>query len=556
MGDQNEKWIDMMDFGSPEIYPADVHAVDGISPGTASEFLGRQKTQQDVNYNSVGGDQTKACANCQWFISPDKCVVVQNYPMPITPNGVSDLWAARSIPEDMMKEFFESRLARKAVTKREGGSDFTARDYAVVPDAEKPSTWKLRLAETPGKRTVAQIARAITAMQPGGFRGNRVQLSDEDKSQAMSRIRSAINSVDAEDDQKQNLRDRLGKVGKETSGGSIFDWLRSKVVGQPQASSTSNGFKLFKDASGHWQWFAVYSNNFRDRDNPPEIFSEKAHQDFVDWVDAGNETPELWFWHTPGSRLGKAVWVGYDDHMAWAAGTIDPGMEHIAERLSKRDDLGVSHGYRDFTYSDKERGIIDAHRTFEISVLPATRAANLLTRFGVTEQEIKEMRIDPQKRQEMLSAGYTEQQLAAFESQGDDLAKQAHSMGLESKDLRDEPSQGAPQQIDYTALGNAAAKAMTESQSWKDLSARVDEVKTVTDQMPSVIQRLDALEAESKKSIDDRVDAALTSRLEDARKAGGHVASQSDANVKEGDPDQDKANGPLMPDMMAAIAQW
>lgn len=42
-----------------------------------------------VNYNPVGGDGERACANCQWFVAPDACILVRGE---ISPTGVSSLW--------------------------------------------------------------------------------------------------------------------------------------------------------------------------------------------------------------------------------------------------------------------------------------------------------------------------------------------------------------------------------------------------------------------------------------------------------------------------------
>lgn len=99
-----------------------------------------------------------------------------------------------------------------AVTKTDGGVDYRASDYADVSDPEKPSTWKLRISEgSAGNVTVAQVARAITALQPGGFRGNRVDLGDR-KAAVISKLSVAINKSNGDDTQKANLRKRLTAV--------------------------------------------------------------------------------------------------------------------------------------------------------------------------------------------------------------------------------------------------------------------------------------------------------------------------------------------------------
>ncbi len=69
----------------------------------------------------------------------------------------------------------------KQATKTERGMTFPARAYAYVPDAEQPSTWKLRLWQTPQtQETRRQIGLAVAALGPGGFRGQRVQIPADD----------------------------------------------------------------------------------------------------------------------------------------------------------------------------------------------------------------------------------------------------------------------------------------------------------------------------------------------------------------------------------------
>ena len=69
----------------------------------------------------------------------------------------------------------------KQATKTERGMTFPARAYAYVPDREQPSTWKLRLWQTPQtQETRRQIGLAVAALGPGGCRGQRVQIPADD----------------------------------------------------------------------------------------------------------------------------------------------------------------------------------------------------------------------------------------------------------------------------------------------------------------------------------------------------------------------------------------
>lgn len=81
-------------------------------------------------------------------------------------------------------------------TKTDGGQDYPSSAYAYVPDPEKPSTWKLRLWETPtDKVTTAQVGRALAALGPGGFRGNQVEIPSDDLPKVKSKVLAAWKSV-------------------------------------------------------------------------------------------------------------------------------------------------------------------------------------------------------------------------------------------------------------------------------------------------------------------------------------------------------------------------
>ena len=84
-----------------------------------------------------------------------------------------------------------------AKKKTENGQEFSSSAYLVVPDPDKPSTWKLRVEDSPGKVTVAQLGRAAAALGKG-FRGNKVQLSQSDRASAMRKLRAAYRSQKAE----------------------------------------------------------------------------------------------------------------------------------------------------------------------------------------------------------------------------------------------------------------------------------------------------------------------------------------------------------------------
>lgn len=96
---------------------------------------------------------------------------------------------------------FWKRDVSKA-TKTEDGESYPASAFAYVPDAEKPSTWKLRLWESPSEKVTArQVGAALAALSPGGYRGNRVSIPAADLAGVKAKVKAAWHSVHGKDDE-------------------------------------------------------------------------------------------------------------------------------------------------------------------------------------------------------------------------------------------------------------------------------------------------------------------------------------------------------------------
>lgn len=87
-------------------------------------------------------------------------------------------------------------VAAADVFKTEGGQQFPAAAYAYVPDPASPSTWKIRLWETPeAKETTRQVGAAIAAFSPGGFRGQKAAIPAADIAAVKAKVRAAWKQV-------------------------------------------------------------------------------------------------------------------------------------------------------------------------------------------------------------------------------------------------------------------------------------------------------------------------------------------------------------------------
>jgi len=249
-------------------------------------------------------------------------------------------------------------------------------------------------------------------------------------------------SIDAEDVKQEGLVGRiLTKLGIKATpapaavADPLADYLESDT-------SQWGSMIVTKDASGAYRWLAVYSNKYYDKDN--EVFPESEHKDFMRQLDAGAvPMPELWLWHTPGTRIGQADWADYSSEgFALASGGFDPGMEDVAEKLAADKDLGVSHGFK-FRERDSARAI-KGYRSFEISPLPRGREANAGTSFSAA---LKEATVLSQAKKTFLEEKLGADRVKQVEAALGVMATEMTNKGVSFKEVMDDfltTPQGSP----------------------------------------------------------------------------------------------------------------
>lgn len=416
-------------------------------------FGGMQLTQEETNYSSVGGDQEKACANCRWYLpyrDYDQCSIIEDYPLPITPNGISDRWEAIPV--------FESKPMEVVIVGE-----------ASVNEEEADLT----------------EAAAVMIKVPAGMKDRAIQY-----------LRS----------------------------------LKDRVTPKPKMNPS---FFLTKDQNDQLGWFAITSNNYRDSDRPPEIFEQKAHKEFVEYLDKGGKMPELWYWHTPGTKWGEANWCDYVDGFMMFSGTVDAGMESVAEKVAADPSLGISHGYG-YTYSDQKDGIIGWYRSFEISPLPMSKAANKWTGIAVIQKEAA-MEFNAEKRTALVEK-FGEPFVADMETNRDAHAKTVADLKIESKEGDPPPDDGKASEDTKAAdalkemgkeLAGTTAELILASKGFNDITTAV---ATVSADVTGIKERLDKLEESDDKKVADILSGK-------GRTVGGQRASASEKNIVDpGDP--------------------
>jgi hypothetical protein len=250
--------------------------------------------------------------------------------------------------------------------------------------------------------------------------------------------------VEEGDEQKQAVavclsmwRER-NKEMEEQKAMDLWNFVKGLFVKEEPQFPRPHPFTIWKDTeTGQYRWLAIYSNKWRDDDNPPEILASTAHKEFVDAVDSGDwNMPEAWLWHVPGTKFGVADYVAYDENgFALASGTVDKGMEHVAESLATDDDLAMSHGMpvKEIERDTEDPTIITRYRTLEISPLPRESAANKHGTAIQILQEVKQMAI-PENKKPFLKDKMGEEGLATLEAHLEDKAKELEDMEIESKE--------------------------------------------------------------------------------------------------------------------------
>lgn len=250
-------------------------------------------------------------------------------------------------------------------------------DGKTAPRSKRHFPYK----DASGKVDLAHVRNAISRLsQPKTGEG---WLSDSLRAKLLSRARKLLAS------EGKSLLDRLTDTLKSLFGidGEPDEETAATVEkeGEPFIGVGSPAPLMVWKSGNEWLWASVFTNRYRDRDDPPEILTDASHRDFEKAVDSGEwPMPELWPWHVP-YRIGVAQGVAYDDRgFTIAIGTFDDAV--VGERFSMQGNLGTSHGMptKEIRRDADDPTLITRYRTREISPLPLKHAANPFTGFVST----------------------------------------------------------------------------------------------------------------------------------------------------------------------------
>lgn len=387
----------------------------------------------------------------------------------------------------------------------------------------------------------------------------------------MPHLRNAIARIPQSDapgltpEKKRSLQARARKLlegaNKETNW---FDELVGMVkealgIGKPEPEPET-GLLVWKEGD-RYRWLAVFSNKYRDRDNPPEILTDAAHKEFVAAVDKGDwPMPELWHWHVPGSRYGQADWLAYDAGAGFplASGWVDAGHEKEAEALAGLDEpILVSHGMPivEIARDADDPTIIVRYRSKEISDLPAWAAANPLTGFHILAKEVTDMAIPDQKKDYLRRVGLTDERITQIEADLEGKAKEASEQGLEFKESelaqvsKDEVAEAAPAATTTETTSIAAEAPLSRAEVAEALTTFMAQMTQFGQVLETLAGEVKALKEADEDKVAAKAAATPAASLVDLvrGRAVGAEETRIDGRKVKGPKETKEAQVPLSP---------
>lgn len=212
----------------------------------------------------------------------------------------------------------------------------------------------------------------------------------------------------------------------------ILDGMRKLMHPDDENEEDYKSFYIVKDAEGNYRWFGWVTNKWEDLEK--DIFTDSAHREFNQFLDEHPElAPELWTWHEPlTARKHKADWWDYANGFFTYSG---PLTEDEALALEETDEpVAMSHGC---FVLQREGPYILKYRTFEVSELPLSNAANPFTDFTT----LKERDMFTNKKRAWLVQRFGEDKVAELETGTEQRAKTLEDLGVSWKEINEQYEQ-------------------------------------------------------------------------------------------------------------------
>lgn len=382
---------------------------------------------------------------------------------------------------------------------------------------------------------VTKIEEAHTKIRCLVRLASHVASSDKDRAQqyyeqALQSIR-ALEDYHAQAYHLANLADSMAdsgfvdqalEIAYSLSG--LTDQQKSALVTHLKAKALppedrTKSYVMFKqDDNGDWWFIGLYSNKFKDRH--AEIISEEAHKEYVEWVKSSGIKPQITLFHMPRAEPGfwyqvvtayekgmirtdtmntmlrdfyKDYALAESERVFYANGFVGVVGKVYKEReswinnlVNYKDSVGMSHGFIPRELNDN---IYTKYRSFEMSVLPKSRAANAWTNVLLVEGKPMPLNQEDKEFLDNIKQGASNEI---------DALTAATSQELETKGVEFKEADDTPEEVTVDSV----VKLLVETMKWDEFGQALSKQLTdIADRFTAIEKRLETVE----KTEDEKV---------------------------------------------------
>lgn len=359
------------------------------------------------------------------------------------------------------------------------------------------------------------------------------KLSDDDFALVVEREGKKVRKYPIHD--KAHVRNALARAAQMMKDGgeaatdakAALPKIRAaaKKMGIGQMEKSSSSIIVEKDASGRWRAVMWPTNNFMDRDG--EILSEKAHLEYVDWVNKNMHlAPVMTTWHKPQLvRKNQVDFVGYENGFIIMSAPLEEEEAAGLFRVMQKCDVGMSHGTLALERNEETPNVIEKYRIIEVSDLPLENAANPFTDFSVISKEAD------MNTRDYIASLLGEQKADEILAKTELKQKALREAGVTEKEKQEEtpvvPATPAPEEKPLPANMQEIVEAISKELDVEGLNKFVIEAKEAMEKVPVLENIIKELSA----NRDDELAEMIAPKIEKHLAWSSKRPSQSDANV-------------------------
>lgn len=264
-------------------------------------------------------------------------------------------------------------------------------------------------------------------------------------------------------------------------------------------------FGIKRLADGTARWFGWVTNRWEDREK--DILAEKSHIEFKEYLDETGFLPVLLKRHDFSTEhTNTPDWYDYSEGFFMYSGILTEKEADAVEEYQKEvgEPLGMSHRFIGWPSNKKEQDgyrQFDIYRSFEVSYLPLSKAANPYTGF-ILEEKGTDMNFSQQLQKDL-----GEELLAQIRNKTIGAREALERKGINTKEYLEKHADILPESH------RARAEELIEADTKKEAvvvadtiveEVETDEVETPEVETPEVTEALETPEVEVP-SVDETV---------------------------------------------------